>query len=387
MNVVETETKERAKKALGRIQSMVAENPLDDAGLLNGISGQGIYALYWDLFQSNDFETTAYWFDLIQNKLADGHMLSPYMADGTAGIIWYFQHLKDLEVLDDVSAIEPLISTLEQSIELEMNKGELEYLYGAIGMANGLFGTVAEKNASINIITALEIASELNDHGRFWYSDQEKSNVQLTASHGILGIGFFLLKAFDRGIDTERTRRMASEFADYLLSARFEHPDMSLYPYEMNNHEKGKDSKRVAWCYGDLMIGYFFLWAGMSLQNDTYLNEANDILEYSAKRRDLVKVACNDPMICHGSGGVAHIFGRIYEKTNKAIYQETQEYWMDVTLSFLEKSDFKDIYYDFGSESTEVRHSLLEGTSGIGLVLISYLQPDLKDWDASLLFS
>lgn len=377
----------RSEAALEVLINQVRANPIPSLGLLDGFAGQALFACYADVYKETEFEDTINSFNALQQKLSDMPYKGAYISDGLAGVVWYLQHLYELEMLDDNEALEPLLNGLVKETEIELEAGRYEFLYGAMGLAIALLGTSAEQEAVPRILQVLKDKASKGKTGHYWPSDSEKRNVQLTASHGVLGILFFLLKVYDRGLEQPTCKALVEGLFDYLLPTEFEQPSRSLFPYETGENIEENDSKRVAWCYGDLMIGYGFLWAGKSLSNDSYTTKGLQITNWVAGRKDLKDTACNDAMLCHGAIGVSQAFHRIYQLTQDPKHRETQEYWLGVTLDYLENSDFKAVFFDFDTLEHEVRHSLLEGTAGIGLGLITYLSPELDGWDGVMLLS
>lgn len=379
--------RKRAEKALEIISQRVLANPIETLGLFDGFAGQSLFVTYIDMYENTEYERTVEYFNILQQKLVNQQGISPYISDGVAGVIWYFQHLYDIELLDDESTFELLLNNTEESIFTELKKGRIEFLYGAMGLAYSLLGTSKEKEVTSRLINILSKSLVSSDIGHYWISDPKQKSSKLAVSHGSLSILFFLLKAYDQNIEREKCKNLINGFISFILSKEFTSPDMSLFPYEVGEDMEEKDSRRVAWCYGDLMIGYGLVWAGKSLNNSTYTKKGIKVIDYIATRRDLEKTACNDPMFCHGAIGISHIFHRIFKYTGSELHKETQEYWLTVTLNYLESSDFKDIFYDFGTLTLTENHSFIEGTAGIGLGLITFLNPKLDAWDSCLLLS
>jgi len=70
------------------------------------------------------------------------------------------------------------------------------------------------------------------------------------------------------------------------------------------------------------------------------------------------------------------------------VFKECCDYWMGRTLEILNQTDWSSGYrkYILTNNSHEPANALLEGSAGIGLVLLSYITGNL-DWDQCLMIA
>jgi lantibiotic modifying enzyme len=114
------------------------------------------------------------------------------------------------------------------------------------------------------------------------------------------------------------------------------------------------------------------------------------ILSHSATRRGLQENSVLDAGVCHGTAGIASIFNRLYLKTAREEFKEAAVYWCQETLSM---AKFEDGFAGYKTWRTEkyggwqTSTSLLEGVSGIGLCLLSFVTSDDPAWDECFLLS
>jgi hypothetical protein len=111
---------------------------------------------------------------------------------------------------------------------------------------------------------------------------------------------------------------------------------------------------------------------------------------HATKRRGLQKNGVVDAGICHGTAGIAHIFNRFYRDTQLDSFKHATDYWIDQTLKMAKFKDGLAGYKSWqGHENGwKNEYGLLEGIAGIGLVLHSYLHPEIEPtWDSCLLLS
>ena len=155
----------------------------------------------------------------------------------------------------------------------------------------------------------------------------------------------------------------------------------------MNNVDKPVSKGRLAWCYGDLGIGMALWQSGKAVDNKGWKEKGLEILLQSTKRRDLKESLVSDAGICHGSAGVALIFRRMYLETCIEEFNEATNYWITKTLDFAHFVDGLAGYKTKLASEWKCDYSLLTGISGIGLVLLSYIENNQQKWDEILLLS
>ena len=143
----------------------------------------------------------------------------------------------------------------------------------------------------------------------------------------------------------------------------------------------------MAWCYGDLGIGIALLQVRKILEKKEYEKKGLEILLKSTQRRNYNETLVTDAGICHGSAGIALIFRRMYYEIGRKEFKEATQYWINQTLHFSRFEDGLAGYKTYIKDGWKNDYSLLMGISGVGLVLLSYLENDKQDWDEMFLLS
>jgi lantibiotic modifying enzyme len=246
-----------------------------------------------------------------------------------------------------------------------------------------------------DMLTVLEkIADKDSQGGLKWLSvidikTGEKA-YNLALSHGLASIIGVLSKIIDSAIETTMASRLLENAVTVLLNYRYDpHECQCYFPNTINDLDK-KISSRVAWCYGDLGIASALWQASQTMKNKEWQKIAEEVLLYTAGRRDLKQTRTVDAGICHGTAGNAHLFNRAYQNTGYAPLKDAANFWLEQTLKM---ASFSDGFAGFKRYSTpeyggwQPDLSFLEGISGIGLVIISAMADIEPQWDRILLLS
>jgi hypothetical protein len=110
-----------------------------------------------------------------------------------------------------------------------------------------------------------------------------------------------------------------------------------------------------------------------------------------AARRSLSGSGVTHPCLCHGSAGLAHIFSRFYQWTGQTEFREAALRWYRWTLDMRVQGTGIGGYRaeQAGAEESPalLDSALLEGSLGIGLVLLAALDSTDPAWDRVLLLS
>ena len=97
----------------------------------------------------------------------------------------------------------------------------------------------------------------------------------------------------------------------------------------------------------------------------------------------------NDVWVCHGTGGAAHIFQRLYQKTQIDDFKFAANYWYLKTLQQLDRGwpQIQPSYTRSGGYARKDLTGFLIGYAGLGLTLLSPLETTTMDWDEMILMS
>lgn len=313
--------------------------------------------------------------------------------DGKAGLFSFYTFLKNKGILTS-SDFQFLIANdtqLQEYSIAELKKGNSDFLYGAIGIAYYYLYNYVEKNQAYLGQFFNELRSLLNkSSGMFEVYDFDSENtktgeIHISIPHGILGILKLCIECYRKGICRDVSSFLIQKISDYLYSHRVNSSSYTFTNVIHNANALG--SSRLAWCYGDLGAGIILYQCGCCLEDSRIKMFGIEILEKCTLIRNET-AAIYDASICHGSSGAAYIFGKMFHYSKSQIFRNAQEYWINQTLNYASSSDGVGGYksYNITSDSYDDRTDILNGVSGIGLSLLSYLNNDFS-WDYAIMLN
>ncbi len=129
--------------------------------------------------------------------------------------------------------------------------------------------------------------------------------------------------------------------------------------------------------------------ASKTLKDRELKNKAIEILKHAAKRETDKEIGVIDAGVCHGSFGNAQIFNHIYKETDDPVFKKATKYWVDLGLKMPVHEDGNAGYKQWNGikKEWESKTSVLEGVSGIGLVIINYISDLNSSWDECFMIS
>lgn len=373
----------------------------NNIGVMGGKAGVALFAFYYaNMIQDEKFvdfghQLISEMFDTINNEQS-----IHTFAGGLAGVGWMMEHLvqKDFVEADTDEILEALDPFLHKAMIYDIEKGNYDFLHGAVGLGTYFLSRVKNEQAQGRIVELVDHLDKLGhrdkDGGIAWESlldrDKGTKGYNLSLSHGLASIIGFLARVLERGIHEEKVKELLSGAVTYMLSHRIDHEKFKCYFPSWIGDEYEPTGSRLAWCYGDMGIGMSLLYAAQVTKNQEWEKIALDALEFSTLRRDPRENAVVDAGLCHGAAGLVHIYNRLYNITGKEIYKETAMHWLEVTMQLASHKDgfagYKAWHTEkYGGWVAEV--GLLEGVSGIGLMLIGMLDNIDPGWDHCLYLS
>ena len=365
-----------------------------DLGLFTGISGISLFFFYLAKFRNSNYYYE-FGYSLIEQVIEriSTKRIPDNFIDGLAGIGWTIEHLYKSGFLKGNSdlILNELDDHLQGKIDELTKSKQYDLFYGAMGYIS--YFIARDKIDVINyqkIIDYFKIKSEsISENEIVWYSTYaDKRAINLGLAHGLPSIIVILIKLLKRINKLSEYQELIYYPINYLLNKKNTNYKTigSIFPaYISEDNEKGS---RLAWCYGDMGIGIALLQASSAFHDNELLLESKKIMEFSALRKNLRQNAVIDALICHGSGGIAHMFNRYYNQTGNKIYKESAKYWFQQTIEMGNQKDGSAGYKFLTGNDTWIKdYSLLNGIAGIGLALISAASDIEPKWDEALLLS
>lgn len=405
---------QQVKEKVDEINKILREkNSSKDLGLMHGYCGESLFKIIYSLNYGgrNEVEKNVkYLLTNIDSYLKHNLQLLPYSIGfaGLPGIFWTlsfmknhnFAHFNSKLFFSDYEAL------FDELVIIEAQKKNYDYFYGIIGIllfyneAGLLVQKVSLQKKIISILE--EQLVNLDKDKIFWnflmydaksgYSVNTKE-INLGLSHGLPSLISCIL-LFDKSLD-DIVYPLVNKSINFIISCQVKESSdkkyLSQFPYTFNisdhKHVTEYDS-RLAWCYGDLGIANVLWNAGDKFKRNDWKDLSYKIITKSTERQNLVENKIFDAGICHGSSGVAHLFNKFYIRTNDQKIKDARNYWIAKTM---ELSKFSNgtagylVYDNDTNNSKQKENGFLQGISGIGLVLLGYLNPKNTTWDRCLL--
>ncbi|MFB9079123.1 lanthionine synthetase C family protein [Flavobacterium procerum] len=400
-------TKKLNSKLLEINETLKKQYESEDLGVLTGLTGHALFHFYYSRF-SNTEEPSEIGVKIIAEcfeKINQNYEISTYCS-GIASFGWVLEHLylENFIDFDNDKILSDLDHYLFERQSLDSSIGLFDFLHGSIGY--GYYFLARYKNTAsqelkkrykiylLKLISSLEEFAIESENKIKWESilsmETQKRGYNFSLSHGIPSIINFLCRLHSFSDFKSSVDPLIKKSISYILDHKNTEPNhYSIFPnFECESTNKNRHS-RLAWCYGDLGVGITLLQAAKTLQDKNLNKIAIDILKHSAQRVQQHDTMIKDAGICHGAFGVAKVFNRVYKETHEPIFKAATEHWLNEGLEMCSHQDGFAGYKKWvgGQEIWENELSLLEGISGIGLVIIDYLTDNEFNWDECLMIS
>lgn len=375
----------------------------ENIGLLDGTSGIALFLVYYDRIIHQKNEVSPRVMEILEHNIEciDSGSHFHTICSGISGFGWLCEHLRKLKMLnkEDIEFLDDLDSFLYQQMMADIKQGNYDYLHGALGVGTYFLSRFDKKEISRyveELLAELEQSAIPCENGAVkWMSifDQEtgEKGYNISLSHGMSSIVAFLIRLYEMNFETERVEKLLFQTVVYILDqVVYREGSNSYFPSLSKENSKGNYNSRLGWCYGDLGIAYILWKAGIVLRNKEWESFAIQVLRHNANRRDLHGNAIWDASLCHGSAGLVHMFWNMYRNTQIQEFQDTTNYWLDITMKMDKYPDGLAGFKTFRKEKDGgpvKSYSLLEGIAGIGLALLSYMAEEKTIWDECLMLS
>lgn len=382
------------KKAVCDICDHIVKNGKERRGLYNGLFGQILFLIYYDLYHDevSCTDRIEHCIETVLKKIVPfGESLS--YSDGLAGEMAFIDFIKKQNIIDfDISPIRDRVdSLLLKEMRKCMEVDYYDFMHGGVGVVFYFLKSKSESHreysrefvdylyeAADKDVTNLSFKWE----SYLFYNERAKG-YNLSLSHGMSSLIIFLSQAYRLHINRKKVRLMLLGAVNYILSKEvdFSKCGFSFPSIIFKDTEETLVKSRLGWCYGDLGIAVALWQAGKALDKMDWKEKAVDVLEKCIDRRKNKRGKVEEAGICHGTAGISLIFRRMYLETGHPPFDREASYWFDETLSGLgnQKNNV--------SSSQGIDYTLLTGISGLYLVLLSAANKDRQTWDTLFLLS
>lgn len=204
------------------------------------------------------------------------------------------------------------------------------------------------------------------------------TDINLSLSHGNSGFLLLLIKLHEKNLAVDGLKELIEQMAIFLLNQRLPQPGAggALFPalLQPGGIKPEHITYRLAWCYGDLNIVLALYHAAKTLNKPEWTQLAHELGAAALQRDDPEKAMVQDAHFCHGSSGIAWCCQKLYEVSGQEQYLAARDNWLWHTIRLLEQQ--LPAGYYAGKEC-----DLLEGLTGVALVLLGVLHPSKPEWE------
>lgn len=317
----------------------------------------------------------------------------PSFSHGISGVLYLLKFLNKHKFIcvNVEDAEHHYMCYLRNSLNSFLKDGNYDFLHGALGIIYYFLSleSYRKDNVFFNgvIDNFLAYSINNNDHIIYWEDKFNGLSSNVSLAHGMSSIVLILSYMYKMNINKDQLIEPITKAINFILSQKNHTNEKSCYPNI--NQEDNFTEPRLAWCYGDLGIGIALYQVGCILERQDLIDESISIFLSAEKRRELIGNRVFDACFCHGCAGISHMYKRMYFNTHIKSFQDTSNYWLSKIIEFSEFSNglvrFK-TYSEGGLILSD--KSLLDGISGIGMVLMSSLLNERgSSWDSLFLLN
>jgi lantibiotic modifying enzyme len=414
--LLDGELADRADEAVTAIADALAGiGDVPPASLDRGGPGIALFFAYLDRVrpaQGHD-ERAHRLLDDAFDRLAAGPIGSSLFA-GFSGVAWTAEHIlgdghaaHPQDDLDGASESDPnasvdeaLIALLERSPWPE----DHDLITGLAGLAVHAFERLPRRSARRCLELVLDRLAELAERkgGRATWKTRPQHLIEPTRSeypagyynlgvaHGVPAQVAVLARIAAAGIGGGRSRELYREATAWVLDQRLDSPAGRSLFAPFVGPDISPVPARFAWCYGDPGVAATLLAAaraaGDAELHRTALGLARRAAAEPTSRRDVI-----DASLCHGAGGVGHLFNRMHQSSGDEACADAARRWFARALDMRTPEGLAGYRYRARPRDpdSELRDDpgLITGIAGIGLALLGAITTVEPAWDRLLLAS
>lgn len=385
-----------------RVLESKAYDPYFGESLFKGPWGILLYLFYYERYVDNSAACAGSWLQQLYAALRPQPVAGYSYCNGTTGPFWLLQHLYaqrfiDIEI-EELSAgyLPAAIAESEKCLSAQ----NFDLLHGSAGICHHLLTYAHLETVRAHLekfVAALTAASHMTAHGRsipvfVLFDPPRESGVDtFSLAHGTCSLLILLSRACLAGIAPDTCRQLISECIDFMWhhqNPRLPGTPHALFPGILDGRAP---YSRLSWCYGDFNVALALWHCGKALQEDRWQQQALDVMHYTLRRDTDQRAGIVDACLCHGSAGIAAFYRRFWQETGDPAFRKAADHWHHNTLQKVVFSDQPGVYGVRGWEGVDKQWEycwdLLDGSSGIGLSLLSHTLAHPLCWDEAFLLS
>jgi hypothetical protein len=385
-------------------------------GIASGDAGLAVMCSYLDTcMPAEGWDTVGHGFVTAAAQSAEGKpFLPPSLFSGLSGLAFAVESLSRegaryknlLATLDD--ALAPTARALGTKLgarDQPAAMGDFDVILGASGV--GAYLLRRDPHAALSeILAGLASLAEMDEGTPRWATPPEQlgdewalrayplGNLNCGLAHGIPGPLALLALARRAGWDVPGQRDAIRRLADWLALHRADDAWGVNWPAAFPLSPSGEPvcdlsalvPGRAAWCYGGPGVARALWLAGDALDDEKLCDLAVEAI-VAALRRPVAQRHIDSPTFCHGVAGLLQIVLRFANDTGLAVLTDGANQLVDQLLAAYEPE--RPLGYaslEPGGNPVD-RCGLLDGASGVALVLLAAATDTEPRWDRLFLLS
>lgn len=202
-------------------------------------------------------------------------------------------------------------------------------------------------------------------------SARQMGHIDFGIAHGQPGVVLLLAAGLRNGLtrDEAVTRSGLEQATSFLMASQQSDLAHSRYPYyQPQSHNT---ASRLAWCYGDVGVGFALHSAGLAIDSPGLKAFGSELVEARMNQPD-ESFALSDTGLCHGTLGVVHL-------VNKMLRDSRSEKTSALLASWRAVQPASHLEYGYHQQP-----DLLDGTAGVLLALTEEPGEGWHRWDTCL---
>jgi lantibiotic biosynthesis protein len=405
---------EDALSAVSAIGATLPAEPASSFSLARGLPGRALFYAYADATMGTHEHLDAANDALNQSiEIFSGQQplepTPPGLFEGFAGLAWTLSHVLSRYGIDEDPNTE-FDESLAEILAVDLWPGSFDLVYGIAGIGLYAVERLPRPGARTLIASCVRLLQNLcseDDTGVSWFTPPEllplrkrtqspHGRYDLGVAHGAMGVIGFLAQCQGRGVGGPSVERLLADSIKWILSKRLSSADQT-YPLFIN--DRGSTTAfggpYWGWCYGDLGLAATLCAAGRMASVSEWVDEAHTVARAIAGKLTNAptpdSVGIEEPGLCHGMAGIAHLFNRLFQATGDELFRDVAVEWFRYTLASRGLADRLGGFRTTALDPVERRFAkiavpgFLEGAAGIGLALMAAAGSVLPAWDRLLL--
>lgn len=296
---------------------------------------------------------------------------------GAGGVLYTYNQFVASELIETNKEIEQSFGSYILS---NLNIHEIDIFHGFTGGFISL-NSCSKKSVIDNVEFTKSFIHYINNN---LSQDLNNINSWKHVKNGIQNIGvahglpnlIYLSKLLHSGTGIDDCITLYEKIKTSLINLSGKNTN-GVYRYNFSYSALGNvDIKhRLSWCYCDLGIALVSMLVAKYFRDDIFFEFSKQNLLSITNLFSVTETGVDNIGVCHGSFGVFYLYHKAYELTQLNDFKVVSEYWLNKSIEMLNLEEIND-------------YGLLDGLAGVGLVLNSYLNPEIEStWDRCLLLS